>query len=108
MADKRFPYEDTEEELEVIFEDGSLPDDMRWLLGGMPLEIPDPVNTINGVPREFVLAGEEHRVEGVADTWPDPDFIHYKVRTSEGSIYLLHYHIGTDTWLGQLLRVLDS
>jgi hypothetical protein len=103
-----FRDDDGKEEMDVLFEDRSLPNEMRWLLSGVPIQVPDPLKRVKGVPVEFFLSGERHRVLGVNDTWPDPDFMHFKVRTDEGAVFLLHHHMGTDTWLGQFLELMDS
>jgi hypothetical protein len=98
----------TSDEPEVLWEDGSVPEDVRWLLGGVPAEVPGGSVRPDGAPRIFRTSGKTHRVAGVSDKWPDREFLHFKVRTTDGAMYLLHHHMGSDTWLAQLLEVMDA
>ena len=49
-------------------------------------------------PRRFLLAKREIEVEEVIDRWLDPGHRYFKVRGSDGSIYLLRHDTGQDAW----------
>jgi hypothetical protein len=80
----------------------------RWLLGGVEANVPAAAVRPDGAPQTFTVSGKNYRVYGVADHWPDVDFDHYKVRTDGGYVFLLHHHLGSDTWLAQFLEVSDT
>lgn len=106
MAQKTPPK--MNDEPEVLWEDGSIPEEIRWLLGGVPASVPNGAVRPDGAPTLFKISAKTHRVAGLSDKWPDREFIHFKVRTAEGATYLLHHHMGSDTWLAQLLEVMDA
>jgi hypothetical protein len=49
-------------------------------------------------PRRFLLGKREIEIEEVIDRWLDPGHRYFKVRGSDGSIYLLRHEPGQDAW----------
>jgi hypothetical protein len=56
-------------------------------------------------PMVFEYQGRRQEVEEILDRWYEggidarrPEINYFKVRTSEGEIFLLRYHSVTDTW----------
>ncbi len=40
-------------------------------------------------PVRFRLEGRQYRVDAILDQWFEPDSIYYKVRASDGNLYIL-------------------
>lgn len=52
----------------------------------------------NERPASFSLEEHSYRVEEVLDQWYDPDAVYFKVRADDQNLYILRYHIPSDTW----------
>lgn len=49
-------------------------------------------------PRRFKLGDREIVIEEIVDRWLDPGHRYFKVRGSDGGIYLLRHNTSDDTW----------
>jgi hypothetical protein len=49
-------------------------------------------------PIRFELEGRDYLVEAVLDQWYGPDDTFFKVRASDGNIYILRHRAATDLW----------
>jgi len=49
-------------------------------------------------PLRFQLGDQWVEVEEVLDRWYDPDASYFKVRASDGALYILRHHEPEDTW----------
>jgi hypothetical protein len=49
-------------------------------------------------PRRFNIGEREIAIDEVIDRWLDPGHRYFKVRGSDGGIYLLRHDTGDDTW----------
>jgi len=53
---------------------------------------------LNERPCDFVLDGHPYHVEEILDQWYGPDSTYFKVRASDGNLYILKYHSLSDEW----------
>lgn len=49
-------------------------------------------------PRRFYLDARVVDVETILDRWLDPAHRYFKVRGSDGGVYLLRHDVGADRW----------
>lgn len=49
-------------------------------------------------PRRFWIGEREVAVEEVVDRWYEPDLRYYKVRGSDGAVYILRHDFESDLW----------
>jgi hypothetical protein len=52
----------------------------------------------NERPRQFTLDEEIYEIAAVLDQWYEPSATYFKVQSTEGKTYLLHYNEDTDEW----------
>ena len=57
-------------------------------------------------PRALTIAGERHRILGIADRWYGPDADYFKVRADDGHGYLLRHERAGDEW--QLVQIFPT
>ncbi len=50
------------------------------------------------VPVRFGLSGTEHEVAEVLDSWPGKDHVYFKVRATDGDVYILRYDSARAAW----------
>jgi hypothetical protein len=55
-------------------------------------------------PLRFQLGERWLEVEEVLDRWYDPDAVYFRVRASDGALYILRQHEPTDTWTLEAYR----
>ena len=57
-------------------------------------------------PIRFRVDGQDHVVEEVVDQWQSPDATYFKVRSDDGSIYVLRHSQSPqeDTWTLESFR----
>lgn len=79
------------------------------------LFMPTPVHVIayagymgEQEPRALVYEGQRLEVLGIADRWYDPDGRYFKVRASDGFLYLLRCDSETREWTLQKRWRLDA
>ncbi len=67
--------------------------------GHAPLEIRVECSPGSGQPpRAFELAGRRVTVAEILDRWPGRDHRYFKVRSSDGAVYILRHDPGSDRW----------
>ncbi len=49
-------------------------------------------------PREFFLGDRPVRVVAIIDRWAAPDHRYFKIRGSDGDIYILRHDVATGMW----------
>lgn len=49
-------------------------------------------------PLSFEWLGVRRSVEAILDRWYGPDYVHFKVRASDGAVYLLKHDERRDCW----------
>jgi hypothetical protein len=49
-------------------------------------------------PREFDIGGRRVVIQDLLDRWLAPDHRYFKVRGSDGDIYILRHDPATDSW----------
>lgn len=49
-------------------------------------------------PERFEWLGVELRIEAILDRWYGPDYAYFKVRASDGGLYLLRHDERQDLW----------
>ena len=59
---------------------------------------------LNERPCRFVLDGHPYQVEEILDQWYGPDSAYFKVRASDGNLYILRYHTHSDEWTLESFR----
>ena len=52
----------------------------------------------NECPLSFDLDEQSYQIASVVDRWQDPEAEYFKVRTTDGKLYLLRYNERTDEW----------
>src|SRR5262245_36448216 len=52
----------------------------------------------NERPTSFVLDEETYEIASIEDRWQDPEAEYFKVRTTDGKLYLLRYDQRADEW----------
>ena len=52
----------------------------------------------NERPRLFVLYQEAYKIAAVVDQWHEPWATYFKIRTTEGKIYILRYDEQSEEW----------
>jgi len=58
---------------------------------------PDPVR--GAVPVRFgPIGGPFQEIVAIFDWWPGEDHRYFRVRTGDGSEYILRHELATDTW----------
>ena len=55
-------------------------------------------------PLRFRMGEQEYAVEDVLDQWYGPDDIFYKVRASDGNLYILRHSSSGEWWLESFRR----
>lgn len=55
-------------------------------------------------PLRFRLGERWHTVEEVVDRWYDPDAVYFRVRSDDGSMYILRHLDGSDLWTLEAFR----
>src|SRR5207249_6011908 len=55
-------------------------------------------HTANQRPRSFTLDEELYEIAAVLDQWYEPSATYFKVKTTEGKVYLLRYDGQADEW----------
>jgi hypothetical protein len=58
-------------------------------------------------PLRFQLGERWLEVEEVVDRWYDPDAIYFRVRASDGGVYVLRHSEANDTWTLEAFRRSD-
>jgi hypothetical protein len=59
---------------------------------------------LNERPCRFVLDGHEYQIEAILDQWHGPNSAYFKVRASDGNLYILKYHTFSDEWSLEFYR----
>ena len=54
-------------------------------------------------PVEFALGEQIHSVQAVLDQWYEPDYTYFKVKASDGNVYILK-HSSDDEWTLESFR----
>jgi hypothetical protein len=52
----------------------------------------------NERPRQFVLDEDVYEISAIEDQWYEPEAIYFKVRSTEGKVYILRYDERADEW----------
>ena len=52
-------------------------------------------------PRYFTVDEDLYEIAAVLDQWYEPSATYFKVQSTEGKTYLLHYDEDTDEWILQ-------
>ena len=55
-------------------------------------------------PVRFVLGEKSYEVREIEDQWYSPQAIYFRVRTGDGSIYVLRHDEQIDTWTLEAFR----
>jgi hypothetical protein len=58
----------------------------------------------NERPISFLLGEKRYEVTDVIDRWYGPDYLYFKVRTDDGSIYILRCDEINDVWELELFQ----
>ena len=56
-------------------------------------------------PVRFTLGDQTHEVEAVQDQWYSPSAIYFRVKASDGNIYILRHEEPQDQWTLEAFRV---